>query len=404
VQNDPIKKIILIVLIGSFIAALFGFFVALSLSRYAIGQTLLKIMPQHHLTSRINVLIIGLDNTDKTRRADTIMVANINPKTKSIGVISLPRDTRVYIPGVGIEKVNHSYAHGGPNLVRKTVSQFLNIPIPYYVEINLEAVSDIVEKIGGVEMDIDKRMYYVDRAGDLYIDLHPGRQKLNGNKAVQYIRYRADGGGDIGRIARQQNFVRAVANQTMKLTNIFKIPQLIRLTFSHIKTNMPFSTMISLASKMKDAYADGSIDVDTIPGQPMIIDSISYLIPDQDKTQEMVNRVINGYMIVTEDVLAKKSHLRVEILNGIGQGDIARKVALLVKNNGYQVSWIGNAAHFNYKETKLVNWKGTAKNKEAALLAHELNIKPNHILTHTRPQKPIDFTIVIGSDFLNKRF
>ena len=86
-------------------------------------------MPQHQLTSRINILIIGLDNTDKTKRADTIMVANINPKTKSIGVISLPRDTRVYIPGVGIEKVNHSYAHGGPNLVRKTVSQFLNIPI-----------------------------------------------------------------------------------------------------------------------------------------------------------------------------------------------------------------------------------------------------------------------------------
>jgi LCP family protein required for cell wall assembly len=404
VQNDSVKKIILIVLIGSLVASVFGFFVALSLSRYSIGQTLLKIMPQHHLTSRINVLIIGLDNTDKTRRADTIMVANINPKTKSIGVISLPRDTRVYIPGIGIEKVNHSYAYGGANLVRKTVSQFLNIPIPYYVEIHMDAVSDIVEKVGGVEIDIDRRMYYVDRAGDLYIDLQPGRQKLNGEKAVQYVRYRADGAGDIGRIARQQNFVRAVANQAMKLTNIFKIPQLIRLTFSHVKTNMPFSTMISLASKMKDAYADGSIDVDTIPGQPMIIDSVSYLIPDQEKTQEMVNRVIHGYMVVTEDVLAKKRNIKVEILNGTGQGDIARRVALMVKNKGYQVSWIGNAAHFNYKETKLVNWKGTAKNKETALFAHELNIKPNHILTHTRPQKPIDFTIVIGSDFLNKRF
>jgi LCP family protein required for cell wall assembly len=367
-------------------------------AKLSLAKTLLHIMPQHQLISNTNVMVLGLDNTSRTPRSDTILVVNLNPRAKNIGVISIPRDTRLEIPGRGMDKVNHAYAFGGVRLTRQAVSQFLGIPIPYYVIINLNGVADVVDELGGINMDIEHRMHYVDRAGDLYIDLKPGQQKLDGKKAVQYIRYRADGQGDIGRIARQQNFIRAVVDRLVGFSMFFKAPTLVRQITSHVRTNMPIPMMLSMAVKMREAYELSNVDVDTIPGEGKMINAVSYWEPDTHKTHEIVNRVVRGFVEITPEMLAEKKKIRIEVLNGNGNPASAQRLGAALTRNGYTVVWVRNAGKFNYAKTVLVSWKGLSHNKKASMMIHELNLPASRIVTYNRPQKSIDFSLVVGQD------
>jgi anionic cell wall polymer biosynthesis LytR-Cps2A-Psr (LCP) family protein len=166
------KKILIIIAIVSIVGALGGILInIINYNAQAFG-TLVKLLtmsfPQRHLSDNTTVLIMGIDNSaDNVRRADTIMVANLNPYTKYIGVLSIPRDCRMPVPGHGQTKINHAYAYGGPQLLREAVSNYLQTPIPYYIEIDLNGLAALVDQIGGVPLDVEKRMYSVDRAGEL---------------------------------------------------------------------------------------------------------------------------------------------------------------------------------------------------------------------------------------------
>jgi len=131
-----------------------------------------------------------------------MFVATIDEATKSVSLLSVPRDTRVKIPGHGWDKINHAYANGGSQLSQKAVENLLGIPIDYYVTIDFAGFYKIVDAVGGVDVDVEKRMYYEDPYDELVIDIQPGMQHMNGKTAIQYVRYR-DSEGDIGRIERQ---------------------------------------------------------------------------------------------------------------------------------------------------------------------------------------------------------
>ena len=127
-------------------------------------------------------------------------------------MLSIPRDSRVKIDGHGWDKINHAYAYGGSKLSKSVVEKLLGIPIEYTVVMNFQGFVRMIDALGGVTIDVEKRMYYSDPYDDdrgLYIDLHPGVQKLNGKAAIEYVRYR-DEEGDIGRVARQQKFLTAL--------------------------------------------------------------------------------------------------------------------------------------------------------------------------------------------------
>ena len=147
---------------------------------------------------RTNILVLGADKGEyDPGRTDTIILVSVDPKAKEVGVLSVPRDTRVMIPGRGYNRINTAYAFGGPQLAKKTVENWLGIDIDYYVVVDFAGFEHIVDTLGGVEIDVEKRMRYQDRAQGLHIDLHPGRQVLDGRQALNYIRYRADGLGDV---------------------------------------------------------------------------------------------------------------------------------------------------------------------------------------------------------------
>ena len=184
------------------------------------------------------MLILGIDtgangngsNSPVGKRSDVMMVASIDPEMKEAGLLSIPRDTRAYIPGkIGNhEKIGHAHAHGGPELAMETVELLLDIPIHHYIRVNFEAFKKGVEMIGGVDMVIPEDMHYEDPAQDLYIDIPKGPTHLDGDLALQFVRYREYTNGDIGRIQAQETFLKEVIKKALSLSNILKMPEIIQ--------------------------------------------------------------------------------------------------------------------------------------------------------------------------------
>ena len=250
-------------------------------------------------TPRIqNILVLGLDSngqgTDmwEGTRSDTILVINIDPKTHSVKAISIPRDSKVYLPdNKGIQKINSAHALGGVNLVKKTLKETFGIKIDNYILIHDEAVEKIVDALGGIPIYVEKKMLYHDYAGKLHIDLEKGNTVLNGKQAVGYLRYRKDGLGDIGRTHRQQWFMKSLFEKLHSPQIITKIPEVLNVANTYIKTDLSFYELSQYASMARNIDRN-KIEIATLPGAPNQRGHISYWILDPTKTQEMINRMI----------------------------------------------------------------------------------------------------------------
>lgn len=243
--------------------------------------------------NRINILIVGCDEIENQGRADTIVLLSISPKTKNVLILSIPRDTRVEIPGRGMNKINHAYAFGGKELISKTVSSFLDIPINFYVIVDFIKFVNIIDELGGVEINIEKEMHYIDKAGGLNINLYPGKQILDGEKALQYIRFRHDNLGDLGRIKRQQKLVEALINKMMNLDSVKKIPLILEGLKTYLETDIKLQDAVALANLFKRVSQDKFI-IETVQGNPVFINGISYLEPDTIEVQKKVKSLIYG--------------------------------------------------------------------------------------------------------------
>lgn len=241
---------------------------------------------------KVNILVLGVDERDGDKgRSDTMFVATIDESTKAVSLLSVPRDTRVKIPGYGWDKINHAYADGGSELSQKAVENLLGIPIDYYVTIDFAGFYKIVDAVGGVDVDVEKRMYYEDPYDELVIDIRPGLQHMNGKTAIQYVRYR-DSEGDIGRIERQQKFIKAVFSQLASPATITRIPGIIREVGAVLKTDLSTADMLNLAKIMNDAAKQG-LKTDTVPGKPAYIADVSYWLPDIVGLREHIAQVQN---------------------------------------------------------------------------------------------------------------
>ena len=239
----------------------------------------------------VNILAYGVDDTHSSKRADSIMLFHLDDSLSHLGVLSIPRDTRVPIDGYDKSRVNHSYSYGGRDLLTKTISNFLNVPIHHHIEINLSGVSEIIDEMGGVMIDVEKDMKYIDQAGDLYIDIEKGKQKLSGNEVIQYLRFRQDQEGDIGRIRRQQHFVYTLANQFVKPDRVFDLHKLIKGIGSVLDTDLSTKEMVKLSTLFKKAYKKGAIKKETLPGKIMLIGNAYYWEPNEEKLEESIAKI-----------------------------------------------------------------------------------------------------------------
>ena len=239
---------------------------------------------------KATVMIMGVDErADDVGRSDTLMIATLDPDENQAALLSVPRDTRVKIKGHGFDKINAAYAYGGRKLTQETIESLLNTHIDHYIKINVHGFTKIIDALGGIDIDVEKRMYYEDPwddDGGLYIDLQPGMQHMDGKTAITYVRYR-DEEGDIGRIKRQQNFMKAVMDKLVSPTIIPKLPAIVSAVSDSVETDMSVSEILSFLGTLQDAK-DNGLKSEMLPGKPVYIEGISYWVPDISKTRQIL--------------------------------------------------------------------------------------------------------------------
>lgn len=238
------------------------------------------------------ILLVGQDGIQPLR-SDTIILACINADQGEVLLFSIPRDSRLNIPDQGFDKVNHAYARGGIKLLKETLEKSLGISIPYFAEVGYEGFEEVIDLLGGVEIEVEEALSYTDRAQGLVIDIPAGKQVLDGEKALQYVRYRNDKLGDIGRIQRQQKFIQAILKEVSDLSNITKAGEILNRVSQALVTNMEVESMIQLAVWF-DSLEEQSVEFAVMPGEPVYIDGVSYWEPNLDETRELIHTFFSG--------------------------------------------------------------------------------------------------------------
>lgn len=245
-----------------------------------------------------NILLLGVDSNGPNTlpfsgvRSDTIIILNIDLHGKSVNAISIPRDSKVYIAeGHGVQKINAAYAIGGIDLTKKTIEETLGIKIHNYIVINAEGVRKLIDTIGGVPIYIDQKMHYHDYSAKLHIDFEKGNYVLNGTQAEEYLRFRKDYLGDIGRVHRQQKFIKALLEQLKTPEAIRKIPEALKIANLYTRTDLNLYQMSQYAAVAHDIDLN-KVEFVMLPGAPNKKGIISYWILDPEKTQQVINRLI----------------------------------------------------------------------------------------------------------------
>lgn len=248
------------------------------------------------MKDRMNFLLMGVDarEGEENTRTDTIMLVSLDKEHNRIALLSMPRDTRVKIPGQGYDKINSANVHGGPELVMETVSNLVGVEIDNYVITNVRGFRDIVDVLGGVTLDVEKRMYYYDPYDEpdlRKIDLQPGLQKLNGDKALQYVRFRSDALGDVTRTERQQKFLKVLAKEMMQPSTITKLPKLVPTINKYLDTNLGITDMVALARAAQN-LSNVEIVTQTMPGKFLDMDGISFWSVDPTQARNVAKSMI----------------------------------------------------------------------------------------------------------------
>lgn len=243
---------------------------------------------------RLNFLLLGSDarNGEKRARSDSIIFVSADPERKQLALLSIPRDTLVDIPGHGRDRINAAMFYGGPELTVRVVSDLIGQPVDYYFLTNYEGFVDLVDALGGVTLDVEKNMYHYDpeKGGRFTINLRKGVQRLDGRKALMYVRYRSDALGDISRVERQQKFLRAVVEEMMKPRNLVRLPVLIPKIKDCIYTNLPFDQMLTLA-RMAREMEGVTVVSGTLPGY---FAGDPYWHVDPEEAKKAVAQLLSG--------------------------------------------------------------------------------------------------------------
>ncbi len=245
-------------------------------------------------------LVVGL--TQDRRRTDTIEVIHWDDAHHQVRILGVPRDINITIPGVGTTKIVHAYATGGIGRTRLAIQRLLNVPIAHYVVFSLPAMRHIVDLIGGVPVTVEKRMVYTDREQGLFINLYPGPQVLDGARAEQYLRFRHDPEGDIGRIRRQQQFLRAAVAQTHKPLVFARLPQIIQTGRADIDTDLTASQILGWVHRAQP-LTPAEISAAMIGGHPATLyDALArarldFWTPDPDDLRAKVRWLMTGMVL-----------------------------------------------------------------------------------------------------------
>jgi len=272
-----------------------------------VSRTIENTKPSEPVSKFTNILLLGVDDGESeklggTQRSDVMMVISINSENGSVNLLSIPRDTRVAIPGhKGTEKINHAFSYGGSELAIRTVEDLLQLHINQFVVINWQAFIKVIDQLGGVDLYVENNMNYEDPYADVAIHLNQGYQHLNGSEVGQYVRFRSDELGDINRVERQQRVVKALADQNLQVGNIFKMIRLISSGDQYVTTDISGFKMFKLVKSLK-SFSMNSLEMELLPGKLDTVDGVNYWKHDQEQTQQLVERIVMSDNTTTSNI------------------------------------------------------------------------------------------------------
>ena len=366
---------------------------------------------RYQVTSPVNILVMGIDqvpNVPETSakifsgRTDTMLMVRVDPTQRAANVLSIPRDTRVEIPGSGIAKINHANIAGGARLAAHTVSYNLGgVPVDRYVRVSTAAFREMVDLVGGVEVLVPKPMYYQDRSQGLIIDLEAGWQTLNGDQAEQFARYRQDAYGDIGRVQRQQMLLKALRDRLTSPAIIPQLPQAIRILQRYIDTNLSLEEMLALANFALELEPE-DLHMVMLPGSFSKPDEFvaSYWILDREASNRVINQFFHTETIALLSNTRQRSvsRLKIAVQNASGESDIAREVAQHLQAQGFYNVYIVRDWPDAIHQTQVIAQKGDL---DSASTLRSV-IGAGQVVSDSTGDLDSDLTIRVGKDWLDR--
>jgi LCP family protein required for cell wall assembly len=221
------------------------------------------------------ILVLGRDAVGEN--TDVMFTVRLDGDITHI--TQVPRDTFIESPQLGVVKANSLFALGGIQTAKAEVGTLLATPVERYLKVNLDAVNKVAEALGGVEVDVPKRMYYVDNAQGLYIDLYPGKQLLKGKELEGFLRFRHDERGDLGRMERQRQVMAQVFSKLAQPATIAKLPALLEIAGNDMVTDLSPIEMTQLMS----ALGKTKLSTQRVPGRLYWHNDLSYWMPDSNQ-------------------------------------------------------------------------------------------------------------------------
>lgn len=363
-------------------------------------------------------LVLG--KSDEMELTDSIMVCSYDPKNQKASLLSIPRDTFIGDSKSNADtydKINSVYQIS-PEKALKEINELTGLDIKYYVAIDSKAITEVVDYIGGVWFDVPIKMWYRDYTQDLFINLDPGYQLINGNKTEQLLRFRKNqdgttypasyGEGDYGRMRTQREFIKAAIQQTMKIENIFKINGLIDIVNSNVDTNLDFNTLKDYIPYAVEFNTDNLYSED-IPGVSEKFNGLWFFSPDEEGTKEVVQRLfgteeenkedgnsISGNTTNTQEGTSQESNndtIKLEVLNGSGSKKALTEVTEKLEELGYKVTKSGNTS--TTSKTTIIN----RTNKSTTIEDKIKDAIGRGSISTGENNSNVDFTIIIGKDY-----
>jgi len=373
------------------------------------------------VTKPVNILVLGiktnlsdLKNSDGSQRkktgydaeidsldglSDTMMLLRFDPQSQRIVVFGIPRDTRIERPKYGVEKINAVDKESGVTVAAQAVSKVLGgVPIDRYIRVNNIGVNKLIDGLGGVNVTIPKDIKYQDDAQHFYVNLKAGKQHLDGQGLMNFLRYRHDANGDIGRMQRQQVVMQSLTEQALNPMNVARIPQLLSIVKSHIDTNLTGEEILALGgfslhtgkSKMQMLLMPGDYNGNGKHG-------VSFWLPDSRSIQNMMARYFGRGTITSESI--KAENVRINIQDTTYFPDATKRLIKKLHQAGYQNVQIDT---LKLKEdlatSQIIAQKGNPQVAEG--LTQALGF--GDIKVETSGHIYSDLTIKLGRDWIQK--
>ena len=380
--------------------------------RFSLGNTKLSFgnlwgnSSQSQLSRPVNILVMGIDPlpsaTDTSPevfsgRSDTILLLRLNPNTKFMKVLSIPRDSQVVIPGIGLEKISLANTIGGPALAARVVSRSLNnVPIDRYVRITTGAFEQLVDFLGGVEVFVPQRMSYRDATQQMEIDLAPGWQTLNGAQAQEFARFRDSSVGDLARVQRQQTLIAALRDRLTSPAVLPRLPKLIRIMQNYIDTNLSLQEILALVN-FEVQLDQENFQMVLLPGNLSSLskDPSSYWLDPGG--QDRVMGEYFGVSLIGVKKTRSLNTLKIAVQNASEEPNLSQRVVKYLKERGFEKVNIVSDWPDQQRQTQIIVQRGDLE--AAADLKNVLGL--GNIEAASIGDLKSDLTIRVGNDWNN---